>query len=133
MPIEMLIHVVAWSLVACVALGWQRLPGRFRSWTSMTLLLAGLAALGVAPFLTGSYATEVILFFAGKVHPVETIERSFGALAAGIGGALLGLFALSRLGGRTPGKGPLAAVVKLTIAVLILRIYLEKLGVCGSL
>ncbi len=123
------LNVVAWSLLAWIVLCWQRLPGRFRTWTSTTLLLAGLAALGVAPFLAGSYSPEVILFIAGNVHPVETIERSFGALAAGIGVLLLGLFALSRLGGRTPGKGPLAAVVKLTLAVLALRIYLEKLGV----
>ncbi len=124
-----LINVVAWSLLAWIVLCWQRLPGRFRTWTSTTLLLAGLAALGVAPFLAGSYSPEVILFIAGNVHPVETIERSFGALAAGFGVVLLGLFALSRPGGRTPGKGPLAAVVKLTLAVLALRIYLEKLGV----
>ena len=124
-----LINVVAWSLLAWIVLCWQGLPGRFRTWTSTTLLLAGLATLGVAPFLAGSYSPEVILFIAGNVHPVERIERSFGALAAGAGIVLLGLFALSRLGGRTPGKGPLAAVVKLTLAVLVLRIFLEKLGV----
>ena len=129
MPIELMLNVVAWSLLAWIVLCWQRLPGRFRTWTSTTLLLAGLAALGVAPFLAGSYSVNVTLFIAGHVHHVETIERSFGALAAGIGIVLLGLLPLSRLAGRTPGKGPLAAVVKLTLAVLVLRIYLEKLGV----
>jgi hypothetical protein len=85
--------------------------------------------MAVAPFLEGRTTEDITLFIYPNPYVVETIERSYTGLAVGAGLVLLLLFALARWGDRLPGKGPLAQAFKLTAAVILLRIYLEKLGV----
>ncbi len=119
-----------WSLVAWLVFRWGRIPVPARVWIGKLLLLAALMAFGVAPFLRGDYSEEVILFIAGpNAYPVETQERSFAALAFGVGVVFLALYAVARWGDRLPGRGPWALAMKLSVAVILLRVYLEKLGV----
>ena len=119
-----------WSLVAWVVLGWRHHPQVLRTWIARGLLTGVFISLVVAPFLDGQYSRQAILFIAGpNAYEVETIQRSFTFLALGIGLALLAFYAATRWGDRLPLEGPLGRTFKLTLAVLFLRVYVEKLGV----
>ncbi|MFQ5789399.1 MAG: hypothetical protein ACE5JI_02885 [Acidobacteriota bacterium] len=119
-----------WSLVVWLVLGWERRPEAVRDWIPRILLVTTLVCVGVAPFLQGEYTEDVILFIGGpNPYPVETISRSFTALGFGLGALFMALYALARWAHRLPGPGPSARALKLTLVVLLLRVYLEKLGV----
>ncbi|MDA2930186.1 hypothetical protein MYX84_09610 [Acidobacteria bacterium AH-259-O06] len=128
----LLIGFGLWSLISWVVLGWNGLPLRF--WISRIFLLAGLVSIGVAPFVNGVYSQPVILFIGGpNPYQVEDIQRSFTSLSLGIGIALLSLWVLTCWGHRLPWKSPLGQAVKFSIAIIILRVYFEKLGVLPNI
>ena len=118
-----------WSAICWFVFRWTRLPVAFRDWISRGLLAAALACFALAPFLQGRYSQDVTLFVYPNPHVVETIERSYRGLATGVGVAFLFMFALALRGDRLPWKTPLGNALKLTVTVLLLRVYLEKLGV----
>ncbi|GEM_PF-4770565 len=127
---DLLIRFTFWSLVAGLVLRWIKLPQAAQTWIPRVLLFAGLLGFAAAPFLQGHYAEEVALYIAGpNRYPVENVQRSFAALSVGIGFALLVLYGLARWGHRLPWKSPLASAFKFTLVMIILRVYLEKLGV----
>jgi len=126
----LLIAFAFWSLVAWVVFGWAKLPQAAQTWIPRVLLFTGLLGFAAAPFLQGRYSEEVALFIAGpNRYPVESIQRSFTFLSAGIGLAFLALYGLARWGYRLPWKSPLAQAFKFTLVMIILRVYFEKLGV----
>jgi len=120
---------VLWSLVCWLVFGWGGLPSAVRTWLTRAFLAAGLLCFAVAPLLNGRYSEDVKLFIFPNPYVVETIERSYTGLAIGVGIIFLALFALARWGDRLPWKTPLGQAFQLTLAVLLLRVYLEKLGV----
>ena len=126
----LILQIGFWSFIAWVVFRWERFSDALRSWGSRGLLLAALFSFGVSPFLTGEYSRSVILFIGGpNPHHVETIQGSYTWLTFGIGVAFLALHAVSRWGNRLPWHGPAGRAMKLSLVILLLRIYFEKLGV----
>jgi hypothetical protein len=123
-----------WSLVSWVVLRWKSLPAAIQIWTSKILFAIGLACFAAAPFAKGSYSAQVILHIGGpNPHQVENIQRTYMLLGFGVGLALLGMAALAHWGDRLPWKSPVGQAVKLTVVLILLRAYCEKLGVPQSL
>lgn len=122
--------VAFWSLVVWLTVKWSELPGSLRTYLPRALLIAGLSCFALTPFLDGHYSQEVALYIGGpNRYAVETIHRSFATLFLGIGVLLLAVSSLVQWGDRWRWKSPLDLAFKLTVAVIALRVGLEKLGV----
>jgi hypothetical protein len=132
---SMLIAAIGfWSAVVYLVLAEGRVPTASRRVAPRLTLASAIAAFGVAPFVQGEYRADVSLFIGGpNAYDVESIERSYTALAVGLGVVLLALAALARWGARLVGSHPLAQAAALTIVVIALRVTFEKLGVPLSL
>jgi hypothetical protein len=122
-----------WSLVSWLVLRWRSLPVVVQTGVPKILVASGFACCAVAPFAKDFYSEEVILYIGGpNPYHVETVQRTYTTLAFGIGLALMALGALAHWGDRLPWKSPLGQAVKLTLIVILLRVYCEKLGVPQS-
>ncbi len=119
-----------WTLVAFAVFRWSRIPKAARRGIAWTLLAVGMTCLLAAPFLHGGYSVDISLLIGGPYpYKVETIERSFAGLAAGLGVLLLVLGALAGSSELLPALGSLGTAWALTAGVLLLRVFIEKLGV----
>ena len=126
----LLIGFGLWSLIAWIVLRWNDLSVTLRSRISTVLVLVGLVCIGIAPLVDGGYARQVILFIGGpNPYQVETVERSFTVLFLGIGAALVALYVLARWGHRLPWESLVGQAIKLSLVIIVFRIYFEKLGV----
>jgi hypothetical protein len=126
----LLTPVAFWSLVVWVVFRWTRLPPRVQVGLPRGLLFLGLGALAAAPFLEGRTASVVDLFIGGPYsYPVETVERSRAVVAAGLGAFLVALYGLARWARGRMRLGTLGGAWALSLGVIALRVYLEKLGV----
>jgi hypothetical protein len=119
----------AWTAIAWLALRWTDLPAAAQAWLGRLFLLAAVVSFGAAPFVSGTLSQPMGPFIMGpNLHPAETVERSLGTAALGVGLVCLVLYALARFGERLPWRHPVAKAAGLTLLVMLLRVFLEKLG-----